>query len=257
MHEPVARAGFAAFFRTGRPRRGLQMAWPVALVVLLVLVAVQAGRLGISGLIVELAQQEVDRWVSTRKPQGMASVNRVAGYYSDSLDYVSDNPWALEGLAAMELAKMRLSMVPGEAVAHAKAARTHLRRALLRRPTAPFLWANLALAKLYLDEKDGEFFTALRHADELGPWEPRSQEIFLFVSLAAWDKLEAGQRQAAALSVGRGGVHNALKMFDIVKSYGRIELVCGLKGYDVVAGPACAKAGPAARSNVPINKGRR
>ena len=97
----------------------------------------------------------------------------------------------------------------------------------------------------------------MRHADELGPWEPRSQEIFLFVSLAAWDKLEAGQRQAAALSVARGGVHNALKMFDIVKSYGRFELVCGLKGYDVVAGPACKKAVPAVRSNVPINKGRR
>ena len=257
MHEPVARAGFAAFFRTGRPRRGLQMAWPVALVVLLVLVAVQAGRLGISGLIVELAQQEVDRWVSTRKPQGMASVNRVAGYYSDSLDYVSDNPWALEGLAAMDLTRVRLSVVPQEAVAHAKAARTHLRRALRQRPTAPFLWANLAVAKLYLDEKDGEFFTALRHADELGPWEPRSQEIFLFVSLAAWDKLQAGQRRAAVLSVERGGVHNALKMFDIVKSYGRIELVCGLKGYDVVAGPACAKAAAAMRSNTPINRGIR
>ena len=257
MHEPVARAGFAAFFRTGRPRRDLQLAWPVALAVLLVLVAVQAGRLGISGLIVELAQQEVDRWVSTRKPQGMASVNRVAGYYSDSLGYVSDNPWALEGLAAMDLTRVRLSVVPQEAVAHAKAARTHLRRALRQRPTAPFLWANLAVAKLYLDEKDGEFFTALRHADELGPWEPRSQEIFLFVSLAAWDKLQAGQRRAAVLSVERGGVHNALKMFDIVKSYGRIELVCGLKGYDVVAGPACAKAAAAMRSNTPINRGIR
>ena len=257
MHEPVARAGFAGFFRSDGPRRGLQLAVPVVLAVLLLLVAAQAGRLGISGLIVELAQQEVDRWVSTRKPQGMASVNRVAGYYSDSLDYVSDNPWALEGLAAMDLTRVRLSVVPQEAVAHAKAARTHLRRALRQRPTAPFLWANLAVAKLYLDEKDGEFFTALRHADELGPWEPRSQEIFLFVSLAAWDKLQAGQRRAAVLSVERGGVHNALKMFDIVKSYGRIELVCGLKGYDVVAGPACAKAAAAMRSNTPINRGIR
>lgn len=257
MYEPVARAGFAEFLRSDEPRRGLQLAVPVVLAVLLLLVAAQAGRLGISGLIVELAQQEVDRWVSTRKPQGMASVNRVAGYYSDSLGYVSDNPWALEGLAAMDLTRVRLSVVPQEAVAHAKAARTHLRRALRQRPTAPFLWANLAVAKLYLDEKDGEFFTALRHADELGPWEPRSQEIFLFVSLAAWDKLQADQRRAAVLSVERGGVHNALKMFDIVKSYGRIELVCGLKGYDVVAGPACAKAAAAMRSNTPINRGIR
>jgi hypothetical protein len=233
------------------------MAWPVALVVLLVLVAVQAGRLGISGLIVELAQQEVDRWVSTRKPQGMESVNRVAGYYSDSLGYVSDNPWALEGLAAMDLARMRLSVVPQEAVAHAEAARTHLRRALRQRPTSPFLWANLALAKLYLDEKDGEFFTALRHADELGPWEPRPQEIFLFVSLAAWDKLQAGQRRAAGLSIERGGVHNSLKMFDIVKSYGRFDLVCGRKGYDAVAGAACEKADLPASSKVPINRGQR
>ncbi|MEI6722233.1 MAG: hypothetical protein WCO67_15825, partial [Betaproteobacteria bacterium] len=129
--------------------------------------------------------------------------------------------------------------------------------ALRQRPTSPFLWANLALAKLYLDEVDAEFLAALRHADELGPWEPASQQVVLFVSLAAWAKLDPKHRRATALVIERGGVHNALKMFDIVKSYGRIELVCGLKGYDVAAGPACAKAAAAMRSNIPINRGIR
>jgi hypothetical protein len=187
----------------------------------------------------------------------MAEFNRVAGFFEDSLRYVPGNPWALEGVGALDLARMRVSTVPAEALAYAKDAKARFREALQHRPTSPFLWANLALAKLYLDETDAEFFTAIRHADELGPWEPRSQQVVLFVSLAAWNKLDAGQRRAATLAVERSGVHNALKMFDIVKSYGRFDLVCGLRGYDAIAGEACAKAALPPRSNVPINRGQR
>ena len=229
----------------------------VVLICLLAMVAARSVQLGVSGLIVELAQRELDHWTAVRRPQPMAEINRVAGFFEDSLAFSPGNPWALEGIGALHLARMRLTPVPEQAVAYARDARSRFREALRQRPTSPFLWANLALAKLYLDEVDAEFLAALRHADELGPWEPASQLVVLFVSLAAWAKLDPGHRRATALVIERGGVHNALKMFDIVKSYGRIELVCGLKGYDVVAGPACAKAAAAMRSNIPINRGIR
>lgn len=236
---------------------GWRKAGLIVLFVLLVLATVQAARLGISGLIVELARYEVDAWTASRKPQAMAAVTRVAGYYADSLDFVADNPWALEGLGALDLARVRLSRVPQEAHGFARDARTRFRRALHQRPATPFLWANLALAKLYLDEVDEEFFAAIRYADALGPWEPRSQQVVLFVSLAAWERLDAAGRQAVARVIERGAVHNALKMFEIVKIYQRLDLVCQLSSYDVVAGQDCRKAALGTGAEVPKSKGRR
>jgi len=226
------------------------------LLVALGLMAAQSARLGISGLIAELAQIEMDRWAFSKRPQPMAEVSRVAGYFSDSLGYAPGNPWALEGLGTLDLARIRLSNAPAEALAFAKDAHGRFRAALHQRPTSPFLWANLALSKLYLDEIDEEFLTALRHADELGPWEPGSQQVVLFAGLAAWDKLGAGQRQGLSGVLARGGKRNALKMFEIVKSYRRFDLVCGRKDYDVVGGADCRKAAELARTVPPKTRGR-
>lgn len=186
----------------------------------------------------------------------MAEINRVAGYFSDSLGYAPENPWASEGLGALDLARVRLSKAPAEALAFSKDAHARFREGLRQRPTSPFLWANLALSKVYLDEMDDEFLVALRHADELGPWEPGTQQIVLFAGLAAWDKLDAWQRRALSRVVERGGRRNAPKMFEIVKSYRRFDLVCGLNGYDAVAGADCRKAAEPARIVLPKARGK-
>ena len=228
----------------------------IALFALLCLIAVESAKLGVSGLIVELAQIEMDRWGASKRPLPMAEVNRVAGYFSDSLGYAPDNPWALEGLGTLDFARIRLSTAPAEALASARDAHGRFRTALRQRPTSPFLWANLALAKLYLDELDAEFFSALSHADALGPWEPGSQRVVLFAGLAAWDKLDAGQQRALSRVVERGGRRNALKFFEIVKSYRRFDLVCGLKDYDAIVGADCRKLAEPARVVMPKTRGK-
>ena len=168
----------------------------MALLIFLLVMSIQSARLGLSGLVVELAQLEMDRWGVSARPQPMAEINRVAGYLGDSLGYFPSNPWALEGLGRLDLARMRVSKAPQEALAFAQDAGKRFRAALRERPTSPFLWANLALSKLYLDELDAEFFAALRHADELGPWEPSTQQVVLFAALAAWHRLDTGQRES-------------------------------------------------------------
>lgn len=200
--------------------------------------------MGVAGRIVELAQLEVDRWAGGRAPRGGAEVARVADYFSESLRYTPANPRALEGLGAVDLGRIRLSRSPAEALAFTRQANMRFREALRVRPTSPYLWANLALSKLYLDEVDDEFFSALKNADELGPWEPASQQTVLFASLAAWDRMGAAQRLAVRRAVERGGYRNALKVFEIVKKYRRFDLVCGLASYDPVAAGSCGgKAG--------------
>lgn len=211
--------------------RDWRRARTLALLLVLLLVAVQSAMLGVAGLIVELGQREVDRWITSRKPQGMQEINRVARYFTDSLDYAPDNPWAFEALGALDLARMRLSGIPHQALAYSWAARQRFRHALQERPASPFLWANLALSKLYLDEFDAEFLAALRNADELGPWEPRSQQTVVFVGLATWERLASEDRRRVVGGLERGAVWNSAKMLEIVKSFGRFDLICPMKGY--------------------------
>jgi hypothetical protein len=217
------------------------MAGQAALFVVLALIAVQCARLGMAGLYVQTAQGEIDRWTSAARKPDRAEIRHAADHFSESLGYASGSPWALEGLGALDLARMRVSANPREALAVTRSAHVRFRQALLQRPTSPFLWANLALTKLYLNEIDDELLTALRHADELGPWEPGAQQTVLFVGLAVWRELDPGLQQALVRTIERGALHNAQKMFEIIRSYTRFDLVCAIEKYRLIAGPNCAK----------------
>lgn len=214
----------------------------MALFIALALAAAQSARLGIAGFYVQMAQNETEQWPPGAPPPSAAEIGRVAKLFSNSLRYAPDSPWALEGAGAMNLASMRASRVPSQALAQAKDAGSRFRLALRQRPSSPFLWANLALTKLYLDEIDEELFAALRHADALGPWEPRVQQTVLFVGLAVWPELDSGLRQALAQTIRRGALRNRQIMLEIVRSYRRLDLVCAIDEYRTVAGPDCAKA---------------
>ena len=238
------------------PARRWGKAGYAALFIVLALIAAQTARLGVAGFLVQTAQNEVDQWKPGSRASG-AEADRVAKYFADSLGYVSDNPWALEGAGAMGLAKMRASRIPREALAATRDAGIRFRQALRQRPTSPFLWANLALTKLYLNEIDGELLAALRHADELGPWEPTVQQIILFVGLAVWPDLDPGLRQALTRTIQRGASRDPRKMFEIVQSYTRFDLVCAIEQYRVIAGPDCRKAAESASPGEPMNKGTR
>ena len=239
------------------PVRRWDKAAYAAVFIVLALTAAQCARLGTAGLFVQTGQYEVDRLFSASRAPGKAEISRAAQYFSHSLEYVADNPWALEGAGALDLARMRASRKPVEAVAAARDAHTRFHQALLQRPSSPFLWTNLALTKLYLDEIDGELMAALRHADELGPWEPTVQQTFVFVGLAVWQDLDAGLQQALARAIRRGASRNRVKMYEIVKSYARFDLVCAIDEYRLIAGPDCKKGAEAVRSSAPVNKGYR
>jgi hypothetical protein len=223
-----------------KPPRPLGKWAAAALFVVLALVALQVAGLGISGLYAQRAQLEMEGLSAA--PIGAQDAVRIAQHLESSLRYVPENPWTLEQMGALDLARMRASTVPREAVALTRDARSRLRQSLHKRPTSPFLWANLALVKLYLDEIDQELVAALRHADALGPWEPVVQQLTVFVGLAVWRDLDPGMRQALVRTLERGALRNAEKMIQIVKSYRRFDLVCGNKKYNSIVIKECAKA---------------
>ncbi len=219
----------------------------VALFVFLALVTAQTARLGAAGLFVQTAQFEIDKWASAGTPQYARDYNHVGKFFSASLQIAANNPWALEGFGALNLARIRTTGNPQRAVAAAREARVRFREALIIRPTSPYLWANVALAKLNLNEKDAELMTALRHADELGPWEPAVQQTFLLVGLAAWQELDPELRQAMARTIERGASRNAKNIYQTVKSYRRFDLICAINIYRSIAGPDCGDPAMAAK----------
>lgn len=257
--EPSARSAPKSATRTyhQRPARRWGKAAYVAAFILLALTAAQSARLGLAGFFVQRAQNQVEQWTPGSRAPGAAEIGGVAKYFSDSLGYVSDNPWALEGAGAMDLARMRASRIPREALAATKDAHERFREALRQRPTSPFLWANLALTKLYLDEIDDELFAALRHADELGPWEQTVQQTVVFVGLAVWQDLDPDLRQMLVGTIQRGGSRNPQKMFEIAKSYTRLDLVCAIEQYKLIAGADCRKYAETVKPDAPTVKGNR
>jgi len=195
--------------------------------------------LGAAHFLAQMAHTELQRWSSAKSPVPFWKIQRVEGYLRSSLRYAADNPWAQEEFAALDLARMRASVVPRQALAEARDAHGRLRRALGQRPTSPFLWSNLALAKLYLDEIDEEFIRALRSADQFGPWEPTIQQMIVFAGLAAWSRVDADSRQVVAQSIERAGAHNAAKMYEIVKKFRRFDLICADNQYNELAREDC------------------
>ncbi|GEM_PF-1338377 len=162
-------------------------------------------------------------------------------YLTDSLRYSPRNPWILEELGALQLHGMRAPTDSRPPMADVRGANVNFRMALMQRPTSPVAWANLALTKLYLDEQDDELFEALRHADELGPWEPEVQQRVLFVSLAAWDKLGIAQRAAAVRTLERAAQRDAEKTANIVESFRRFDLLCDIKNDKLRVEERCSR----------------
>jgi len=190
----------------------------------------KAGREGISSFYVEAAHKEINRWATPGQRFHGDEGARVLQDIRESLRYSPNSAWSLEEAGAFQLRRMRVARDPALATAAARSANSLFHLALIERPTSPFAWANLALSKLYLDELDDELFAALRHADELGPWEPEVQQSVLFVGLAAWHKLDAAQRAAMIQTLGRAVRRNASKVTEIIKTFDRFDLLCDLLG---------------------------
>lgn len=102
----------------------------------------------------------------------------------------------------------------------------HFRNAAALRPTSPYTWANILLAKYRLGEVDEEFFGAMRHALDFGPWEPAVQLIVADTGLGAWDRLDRGLRDRVNENLRRAAVRQADALARIATDNHGIDLVC-------------------------------
>ncbi len=74
----------------------------------------------------------------------------------------------------------------------------HYRTACALRPTFPYTWAYLALAKHYRGQYDDEFWAAFDHSLQYGHREAALHGVMVEVAFAAWPKLGPSRQKAIA-----------------------------------------------------------
>lgn len=200
-----------------------------------------AGKQGISNLYVHSANREINRWVTPGERVRGEDWTRVMQDLTASLRYSPNNAWALEAMGLFQLRRKHAATDPALAAAAVRSANTYFHLTLMERPTNPFVWANLALSELHLHDLDDDLFTALRHADALGPWEPEAQYLVSFVGLAAWDKLGADQRAAMVRALKRAMWRNAQQVTELIKRFNRFDLLCDIQGGNMKMERPCSR----------------
>ena len=106
------------------------------------------------------------------------------------------------------------------------------RQAARLRPSSPYTWANIALLKARMAEPDREFERALRNAALLGPWEPDVQLTLVSIGFRHWTTLAPETRAALVANAGRTLRRQDVKLFELARRSGRLDVVCALRGVE-------------------------
>ena len=99
-------------------------------------------------------------------------------------------------------------------------------KAVQGRPVSPYTWANIAHVDYEVGQTGEEFERALRHAAELGPWEPAVQATVVNYGLAVRDEVTPQTRAAIDQMVSNAMRRNPLETLQIAERRGRLDVAC-------------------------------
>jgi hypothetical protein len=212
------------------------------LIVLLGMASWKAAKEALSNFYLEFARHGIARAAAIDPRLQAEALISVTQHFIESLHYSPGNPWTLEDLAALQMRRMREPKESRIPVAMAvRSANENYHKALVQRPVAPVAWANLALTYLYVSGKDDALSAALRYADELGPWDAEVQQLVVLVSLASWDRLGSAQQAATLRTMERAAQRDGQKVTQLVESFQRADLLCGINNDKLKAHKACSR----------------
>lgn len=209
----------------------LRMVLALAALALVAALTWRAAHEGMSNWYATRANDEINRLGApgrTLQAQDWVTAMGATQYLTRSLRYWPDNAWALEQMGALQLHWLRAGGSSVLASAGIAIARERYRAVIRQRPTSAYAWANLALAKFLLDERDAELDTALDFADRLGPWEPEVQLAVLYVGLQDWKTLDAARRSLVAHTLDRASRRNAAQVTDLATRLHKLNILCDI-----------------------------
>jgi tetratricopeptide (TPR) repeat protein len=104
----------------------------------------------------------------------------------------------------------------------------YTRRALTIKPTWPFLWSELVLIKVNLQQFDSELTGAIERAVNLGPWEKSVQYDVALTGLDYWDNLEIAAHKWITMAMDKTLImqKNPKLLLDDVFAHPNIDKLC-------------------------------
>lgn len=174
-------------------------------------------------------RHEVTGWADRRAtPPPPERLQEAIGSLTATLARTPDDPTLNEHLGvALEL--RAAGFPPGsDRRRYLAEALVYFRKAAVLRPTSPYTWGNILVAKYRLGQIDAEFFGAMHHALDFGPGEPAVQLIVADTGLGAWDGLDSGLRARVTENLQRTAVRQTDALARIATKQRRIELVCAM-----------------------------
>jgi hypothetical protein len=172
-------------------------------------------------------RHEIDGWSERRTTPAQERMQEAITTLIDVRELTPDDPALIEHMGVFH--NLRGSGYPAGSDSwrlNLAQALAYFREAAALRPTSSYNWANIASAKYRLGQPDGEFFAAMRHALDFGPWEPSVQLILADTGLGAWDRLDGGLREKVSENLQRTAVRQADALARIATYHRRIDVVC-------------------------------
>lgn len=175
------------------------------------------------------ARKQLDNWREKQRQLEHAQWETIRTQLDHALQYTPDDPDLLRDLGMAHEAEFILyPSIDRSARMDREKAGKYYQQAILLRPSWPYDRIDLALVKYRLDETDRTIYKLMTQAVELGPWEPRVQQVVTEIGLRHWDSLPDDIRKVVLETVNNGVLHsdNAKGMLKLLRRYGMPDLVC-------------------------------
>lgn len=186
------------------------------------------GRTAWSDASAQSARRLVSQWREGKGPAYTETLwQQTHDAVQDALRLTPDNPHLLDDLGFLNAARaLGLGNVapgsPEKALQQQLLADAidNYRSATALRPTFPYTWAYLALAKHLKDEDDAELWRAFDKAMQYGRYETGAQPAIAQVAFARWNTMSKERKTGAVAMVATAQPKSRQVLLDLAKRYG-------------------------------------
>ena len=184
------------------------------------------------------ARKQLENWRENQRQLDHVQWETIQSEIDYALQSTPDNPELLRDLGLSHEAEFILSPASyPEARRGRETAAEYYQQAILLRPSWPYDRIALLLALYRLNGGDQDIYSLMMQAVELGPWEPRVQQVVAEIGLHDWDSLPENMKSLVLETVNNGIRHpdNTKDILALLRRYNMPGLVCNRK-YEVEQG---------------------
>jgi len=215
----------------------------MVLIVCSLLIVWQLFRVMMADLIAYRAEYAIEQWQKNKTTPKADDLDKALSDIDSAISWQPDNPELLDVKVQLLLYLAYADFSNTERFRSSISAGLDLsRQSVQLRPRWPYSWANLALAKAYLNQNDDEFATALKKSARFGPWEPSVQSTLAEAGMVQWNGLDKSLRQVVSDNIYRGLLRNSVSMKAVVDRHRKRFLVCAYLPVDKRTNKFCLRS---------------